>query len=136
MNPNADAFVTTGPASNLTLNNYGGAGALALSAAGSTQGEFQSVLRFDTSASKIAFDGLYGAGMWSLQSATLRLTAALPNNAIFNANSPGLFAVSWLQNDGWIEGTGTPNVPTTTGITFSSLQGSFINPMLDEARQH
>ena len=36
----------------------------------------------------------------------LQLTAALPNNAIFNTNSSGLFGVSWLQNDGWGEGVG------------------------------
>ena len=51
-NPTADAFVTTGSANDLATNNYGGAGALALSAAGSSKGEFQSVLRFDTSGAK------------------------------------------------------------------------------------
>ena len=132
MNPTADAFVSTGPTNTLAANNYGGAGALALSAAGSAKGEFQSVLRFDLSAAKSSFDGLYGAGSWSVQSVTLQLTAASPNNAIFNANSAGLFGVSWMQNDGWAEGSGTPNVPTTSGITFSSLQVTFIT-LADEA---
>ena len=39
----------------------------------------------------------------------------------FNASAAGQFAVSWMQNDGWTEGTGTPQAPTTTGITFSTL---------------
>src|SRR5580765_4086981 len=64
LNPTADAFVTTGPANSLATNNYGAGGALALSATGSSQGEFQSVLRFDTSTAKSAFDSLYGAGSW------------------------------------------------------------------------
>ena len=133
LNPTADAFATTGPVNDLATNNYGGAGALALSAVGSPKGEFQSVLRFDTSTAKSTFDSLYGAGLWSLQSVTLRLTAASLNNALFNANSAGSFGVSWMQNDGWTEGTGNPNTPTTTGITYSSLQATFINPLADEA---
>jgi hypothetical protein len=133
LNPTADAFITTGPANSLSVNNYGAAGALALSAPGSSKGEFQSVLRFDASVAKSTFDSAYGAGLWSLQSVTLQLTAASPNNAIFNANSTGLFGVSWMQNDSWTEGAGTPNTPTTTGITFSSLQSTFLNPTADEA---
>jgi len=44
-----------------------------------------------------------------------------PNNAIFNASAAGQFAISWMQNNSWTEGTGTPQTPTTTGITFSTL---------------
>lgn len=132
LNPTADAFVATGPANNLVVSNYGGAGALALSAAGSLNGEFQSVLRFDTSSAKSSFDSLYGAGSWSLQSVTLQLTAASPNNPIFNTNRAGSFGVSWMQDDSWVEGSGTPNAPTASGITFSSLQGAFIS-LADEA---
>jgi hypothetical protein len=33
---------------NLTTNNYGGAGALAIGAASSTKGEFDSVIKFNT----------------------------------------------------------------------------------------
>ena len=133
LNPTADAFVTTGPANNLATNNYGGAGALAVSAAGSSQGEFQSVMRFDTSGAKSSFDSLYGAGLWSVQSVTLQLSAAAPNNAIFNANNAGSFELTWMQNDGWTEGTGNPNTPGTGGITYSALQSTFINPGVDEA---
>jgi len=133
LNPAADAFVTTGPANNLATNNYGGAGALAISAAGSSKGEFQSVMRFDTSGAKSSFDTLYGAGLWSVQSVILQLSAAAPNNAIFNANNAGSFGLTWMQNDGWTEGTGTPNTPGTSGITYSTLQSTFINPGVDEA---
>jgi hypothetical protein len=71
INPSADAFVTTGPANALATNNYGGGGSLALAAAGSPNGEFQSVLRFHTRAAKNSLDSLYGARAWSLQSVTL-----------------------------------------------------------------
>ena len=49
MNPTADAFVSTGPSGNLSGNNYGGGGAISVSAPGLPQGEFQSVLKFDSS---------------------------------------------------------------------------------------
>lgn len=121
--PSADAFVA---ASN-PGNNYGAAGALSLAAAGLANGEFQSVLRFDTSPAKATFDAQYGPGNWSIQSVGLRLTAAAPNNAIYNASAAGTFAASWMQNDSWVEGTGMPAAPTTTGITFNTLP-SFLGP--------
>src|SRR5437867_2202201 len=133
LNPSADAFVTTGPANNLATNNYGGGGSVALSAPGSSKGEFQTVLRFDTSTAKTSFDALYGPGGWTLQSVTLQLTAATVNNAIFNANTAGSFALSWMQNDSWVEGSGTPSAPGTVGITYDTLQSTFINPGSDEA---
>lgn len=133
MIPTADAFVTTGSDGSLSGNNYGAAGNLALSAVGKPQGEFQSVLRFDVSAAKAAFDAQYGAGLWSIQSVTLQLTANNPaSNPIFNAQGAGQFQLSWMQNDTWVEGTGTPNAPTTDGISFNSLQSTFIGPN-DEA---
>jgi len=122
----ADAFVTTGPTNNLVANNYGGAGGLAISGsgasrAGSFRGLFESVLRFDLSGAKSAFDAAYGEGLWQVRSATLRLTTTAANNAIFNNNSTGLFSVSWMQNDTWIEGTGSPGLPASNGITWLSL---------------
>jgi hypothetical protein len=124
----SDAFVTTGPSGNLNGNNYGGAGALSLAAPGLANGEFQSVLQFDLGGAKASFDSQFGAGQWSVQSLTLQLTAAPTNNSIFNATSAGQFNVFWMQNDSWTEGTGTPQTPTTTGITFTSLQSTFIGP--------
>jgi len=122
----ADAFVTTGPANNLVANNYGGAGGLAVSGpdasrAGSFHGLFESVLRFDLAGAKSTFDAAYGEGLWQVQSASLRLTTTAANNAIFNSNSTGLFSISWMQNDSWIEGTGSPSLPAANGITWLSL---------------
>lgn len=119
LTPVADAFVTSANPG----NNYGAAGALSVSAGSLTMGEFQSVMRFDTSAAKTSFDATYGAGNWSVQSITLKLTAAAPNNSIFNPSAAGQFSASWMQNDSWVEGTGTPGSPTTTGITYSTLPG-------------
>jgi len=121
LNPSLDAFVTTGPSGNLSGNNYGGAGALSIAASGLPQGEFQSVLQFGLSGAMSSFDTQFGPGQWNIQSVTLQLTAIPPNNAIFNASSAGQFSISWMQNDSWTEGTGTPMAPTTTGITFSTL---------------
>jgi hypothetical protein len=119
----ADTFVSSAnPA-----NNYGNAGGLEISAAGLSSGEFQTVMRFDASAAVASFNASLGAGNWALQSATLQLTATAPNNIIFNPNSAGSFAVQWMQNDTWVEGTGTPQVPSTSGITFNTV-GSFLSP--------
>jgi len=126
LNPSADAFVTTGPTGNLSNNNYGGAGALSIAAPNLSQGEFQSVLQFNLASVKNTFDSQFGVGQWTIQSVTLQLTATAPNNPIFNTPAAGQFGISWMQNDGWTEGTGTPQVPTTTGITFSTLN-SFLS---------
>jgi len=123
LNPTADAFVSAAnPA-----NNYGGGGALSVAASGLPNGEFESVMRFDTSGAKTTLDAQYGAGQWTVQSVSLRLTSTAPNNAIFNPSAAGMFAASWIQNDSWVEGTGTPGAPTTTGITFNTLP-SFLGP--------
>jgi hypothetical protein len=121
LNPSLDAFVTPGATGNLVNTNYGNAGALGISAPGSAQGEFQSVLQFNLSSAKTSFDTQFGAGLWSLQSVTIQLTATPPNNGIFNADAAGLFNISWMQNDSWTEGNGTPTSPGTTGIMFSTL---------------
>jgi hypothetical protein len=131
LNPIADAFVTTGPSGSLSNNNYGGAGALSVAGAGQAKGEFQSLLKFNLAGAKSSFDTQLGIGTWTVQSVTLRLTATSPRNAIFNTSSPGLFVISRMQNDGWIEGTGTPKSTTTAGITFSTLN-NFVGPT-DEA---
>ena len=70
----ADAFVTTGPSGNLSGNNYGGAGALGVSAPGLPKGEFQSVLQFDLAGGRNSFDDQFGAGQWNVQSVSLQLT--------------------------------------------------------------
>jgi hypothetical protein len=127
LNPAADAFVTTGPSGNLANNNYGGAGALCVAAPGLPGGEFQSLLRFGLAGARNSFDSQFGIGQWSIQSVTLRLTATSPLNPIFNNPGAGQFSVSWMQNDGWTEGTGNPNSPNLSGISFATLN-SFLGP--------
>ena len=124
--PTADAFVTTGPGGALSGNNYGGGGGLSLSAAGLPQGELQSVLQFNLGGAVSSFNSTFGVGQWSIQSVTLQLSTAPPNNAIFNTPAAGAFGISWMQNDAWMEGNGTPASPGANGITFSSLHSLFI----------
>ena len=123
LTPSADTFVSSAQPD----GNFGAAGALEISASGLPKGEFQSVIRFNTAAAKSTFDATFGAGNWNLQSASLALTAASPNNVIFNANAAGTFNVSWLLNDSWLEGTGAPGAATADGITFNTLS-TFLSP--------
>ena len=126
LNPTADAFVTAGPTGNLSGNNYGGGGGVSVAAAGLPQGELQSVLKFDLSSAAAAFDGTFGAGQWNLVAVTLQVTATPANNAIFNTPAAGQLAISWMQNDTWTEGTGTPGAPGASGITYTTLQNTFM----------
>ncbi|MGH7176106.1 MAG: hypothetical protein ACREJC_01885 [Tepidisphaeraceae bacterium] len=122
VNPVADAFLSSASPS----GNFGGAGALATSAAGLSQGEFQSLLRFDLSTVKSGFDVALGAGQWVVQSVSLQLTTANPANPVFNPNAAGQFNLSWMQNDTWVEGTGTPGAATSDGVVYNTL-GSFLS---------
>ena len=129
-NSTIDAFVTTGSAStgNLANNNYGGAGSLTFAAPGLETGEAQSVLQFNLGGAVNTFNSQYGAGQWGIDSVRLQFTAAPANNGVFNSPAAGSFGVSWMQNDSWQEGTGTPSSPGATGITFNSLQSTYIGP--------
>lgn len=124
-NSSMDAFVTTGPTGNLVSSNYGGAGSLAIatqSASGNAQGTFASVLQFNTAGAFSAFNSQYGVGQWTIQSVTLQLNAAPANNAMFNPVSAGQFGISFMQNNSWTEGNGTPAAESTTGgITYNTL---------------
>lgn len=129
LNPTQDAFVMAANSS----SNYGGAGALGISGfAVLPNGEFDSLLQFNLAAAKASFDTTFGAGQWAINSITLQLTAAPPNNSLFNGfgagpggtnvNAAGQFSVKWMQNDSWTEGNGTPAASSTTGgITYSTL---------------
>jgi hypothetical protein len=130
---NADAFVAFGPSGNLAGNNYGGGNALALAAGGLTNGEFQSVINFDLSGALANFNAQYGPGNWSIQSVSLQLTSSGHSNPIYNDIVPGLFGISLLQNNSWLEGTGNASNPANNGITFNSLQNVFINNSTDQA---
>ena len=125
--PTADAFVTPGPNSSLATNNYGGAGTLVIAAPGLPQGEFQSVLQFNLGDVVSGFNTQFGSGQWSLQTVTLQLTATVANNAAFNAPAAGSFVVRWMQNDSWPEGGGSPGAPSANGITFATLQSSYLS---------
>jgi hypothetical protein len=122
VNPIADAFV----AATEPNSNYGGGGALDIAAATSPKGEFDSLLRFDLSALKSNFDATFGSSHWTIDSITLQLTTGTPSNGIFNSNASGLFALRWMQNDTWTEGSGTPTSPGATGITYATL-ASFLS---------
>lgn len=127
VNPSLDAFVTTGPSGNLSANNYGGGGGLALSASGLAKGEFQSVLQFDLSGTRNTFNTQFGAGQWNLGSVNLQLTATPNGNTVFNDPVAGQFQIFWMQNDSWTEGTGTPATPSASGINYNTLLNTFIS---------
>lgn len=118
---NGDAFVTTGPGGIYEGVNYGGAGALAVSAP-SAKGTFETLIRIDVSAAASTFDGAFGAGMWQVDSVSLELSAIEPNNPLFNGpNAAGKFSISWFADDNWIEGSGGTNSATTTGVSWSDV---------------
>jgi len=121
VSPIADAFLATGTNGNLSADNFGGAGSLAVAAGALPGGQFQTLLRFNLSGAKTALDAQFGAGQWSIFDVILTLTAGPHNNAIFNNNAAGAVNVSLMQNDTWVEGTGTAGTPTTDGVSFNSL---------------
>src|SRR6478672_2565422 len=127
----ADAFVAAGPTGNLADNNYGGGGALAVAAGALPNGEFQSVIRFDLSSVRSSLDAQFGAGQWSIQSVSLQLSSSPHSNVIYNNIAAGLFGVSLMQNNSWVEGTGNASSPTSDGITYNTLQNTYINNAAD-----
>jgi hypothetical protein len=129
----SDAFVANGPTGNLGDNNYGGGGALAVAASSLPNGEFQSLIRFDLSGARLALDAQYGVGQWSIQTVSLQLSSSPHSNAIYNDVAAGLFGVSWMANDSWLEGTGNASNPAANGITYNTLQSTFINNNADQA---
>jgi len=129
----ADAFVAFGPSGNLADNNYGAGNALALAAGGLTNGEFQSVIKFNLSGALASFNAQYGPGTWSIQSVSLQLTSSGHGNPIYNDIAPGRFGISLMQNNGWLEGTGNASNPADNGLTFNSLQNVFINNSTDQS---
>jgi hypothetical protein len=135
----ADAFLATGSPGNpegtdLTGLNFGGAGTLVVAPATSVKGEFQSVVKFNLTNAVGMFNTNYGAGNWTITGISLELTSnygtggVQPNNAIFPVISGGQFVIEWLSTNDWVEGTGTPNLPTTDGVTYDSLPGLLSGP--------
>ena len=119
--PDKDAFVR---ALAPTLN-YGGGGALSVSGtncssplSGATNGAFDTFISFNTAAMVAGFNSTFGPNNWVVTSATLVLTQnPNPGNPVFNIGT-GAFAIRWIANDTWTEGTGTPMAPTTNGVTY------------------
>ena len=120
-------FTDNPEGTDLTGLNFGGAGTLVVAPAASVKGEFQSVLKFNLTNAVAMFNTNYGAGNWTITNISLELTSnygtsnVQPNNAIFPVINGGQFVIEWLSNDDWVEGTGTPNLPTTDGVTCDSL---------------
>lgn len=134
LNPIADAFVRS-PA---PTGNYGGAGALSVSGGtavngvGFQGGLLDSYLKFDVSGLRLSADTAYGVGNWTVLAATLRLTeTAAPAQTNFNRGT-GWFEVTWLENDAWLEGTGSPNTPTADGIAYGD-RSTYFTPLSDRS---
>lgn len=130
--PEADAFVRFADPS----NNYGGAGAIAVSgpasvnAANQQNGAFDSLIRFSMSNGVASLDSALGTHDWLVLRASLTLTEmGAPPSPIFN-RGVGIFEIRWLASDSWIEGTGIPVAPTTNGVVWNDLS-SLLNPSLD-----
>lgn len=119
--PIANAYVTTGPDGNLSGDNFGGDGSLAVAAGALPNGQFQSILRFDLSGAVAALSAQAGVGEWQLFDMTLTLWAVPPGNGIFNNPAAGSINISLMQNNSWVQGTGTAAAPSTSGISFNSL---------------
>lgn len=135
----ADAFLCTGSpnyegGADLRGVNFGGAGTLAIAPASSASGEFQSVIKFNLSNGVALFNSTYGSNHWIITGVSLELTSnygvagVQPNNPIFNLISGGRFVIEWLADDNWMEGTGTPNLPTKDGVCYNSLPALLAQP--------
>ncbi|HEX2750191.1 MAG TPA: hypothetical protein VHM91_19445 [Verrucomicrobiales bacterium] len=139
----ADAFMRSAAPD----SNYGRGGLLSVSGATATNslntanGSYDVFLRFATAATRTQIDAEFGAGLWRITAVSLNLTEVTnPGNAIFNKGA-GQFQVQWISGDGWEEGTGNPNIPGFTGITWNTRAafldagtdrslGTFENPVL------
>jgi len=135
----ADAFLPTGSAQNpvgtdLTGENFGAAGTLVIAPPGSVKGEFQSLLKFNFADAVAMFNASYGTNGWTITDISLELTSNFgtqgvqPNNAIFGVINGGKFVVEALSDNDWTEGTGTPSLPTTDGVTYDSLPSLLAAP--------
>jgi hypothetical protein len=131
-----DAFLASGSpgnphGANLTSLNFGGAGTLAIAPAASPDGEFDSIIKFNSAAAVNQFNTTYGAGNWTITGLTLSLASnfgvqgAAPNNNIFNTINAGSFGINWLSYNGWTEGAGSGNgeagYPGNGEVSFNSI---------------
>jgi hypothetical protein len=124
-----DAYLATGSPENsvgsdLTADNFGGAGVLAISPPGAANGEFQTVLKF----------GMTAATNWVIGAVSLDFASnagtqgAQPMNGNFNTVNAGIFVIEWMAGSDWVEGTGRPIMPTMDGVTYDSLTNLLTEP--------
>jgi hypothetical protein len=102
-------------------NNYGAAGALENAGSGTSNGVFNTYLQFNMSSTATAITTNLGAN-WTVTSLSLQLNGMTPGaNGVFNpSNVSGTFGVEWIDNNGWTQGTGTPAVPSSSGVTWNT----------------
>jgi hypothetical protein len=135
-----DAYLATGSpvnsvGTNLTADNFGGAGVLAISPPGATEGEFQTVLKFGVTAATNLFVQTYGTN-WVLGTVSLDFASnvgtqgAQPMNGVFNTVNTGKFVIEWTADSAWVEGTGRPTAPTSNGVTYDSLTNLLAEPQV------
>jgi len=110
-------------------SNYGAGGALSVSGsvavngAGVQNGLFDTMMRFPMSNVVASLNKALSNEDWIVTRLRLVLTEmAASDNAMFN-RGVGAFEVRWLVTDSWIEGTGTPKLPTSDGVTWQDLPG-------------
>jgi len=130
--PGADAVVR----SSAPGENYGGAGGLAASGAsavnmdGDQVGVLDTFMRFAMGDLVAELDAYFGGPNWQIESATLTLNEqARPNHENYGRGA-GLFAIRWLGNDAWVEGTGKQKTPTTDGVSYSD-EVTLLDPNTD-----
>jgi hypothetical protein len=123
----ADSFLS----GNAPTLNYGGAGTLAISPAGSPKGEFNSVIKFNPGSAVTQFNTTYGAGNWQIGGLVLRLASSfgtngtVPSNNNLNPVSGGSFSITWLAGDSWLEGSGGGNGAANGAVSFNSISSLF-----------
>ena len=145
----ADSFVFTGIGPNsagyydAASRNFGAMNSRQVAGAGNSKGEFDSVIRFDTSSAVASLNLQYGAGNWTITGVSLTLCTSdnVAGPGLFNyPGSAGNFIVSWMASDGiWAQGTGYKNNGTgagnaadhnvtganfTSGVTWNSLRAT------------
>lgn len=138
-----------------STSNFGGAGLLcvagneSVNGIGELRGRFDSLVKFEAASLVAAFDTAYGAGQWTITDAVLQVyELAGPENSFFPRGT-GDFEVSWLSEDSWLEGTGSPSSPSHGAgeITWDALQlilatadeselGTYSNVGVDGVRQY
>lgn len=126
----ADTFVSSGHPN----ENFGSLGGMEVAAPTLAQPRTQmTLLRFETSALRAAFDADYGAGNWVATSVSLTLVSGLatagqqPNNARFNKIAAGDFTFDLLSNNSWSEGGITWN--TLSSLLPGGSTGNTLTPL-------